>query len=113
MITLLKNIVLSCISTTRLYISYHSNNYRQSQLLAEIVRNVHSIEKGLCIENPRLGFGVKKIRVMFNLVDEYLAKEFDKTRPELQMVLSSLNDYVVFHEEKSFHSKEIDNIKKD
>lgn len=111
MITLLKNIILSCISTTRLYISYHSKQYRQSQLLAEIVRNVHSIEKGLCIENPRLGFGVKKIHVMFDLIDEYLANEFDKTRPELQMVLSSLNDYVVFHEEISFRSKEIDSIK--
>lgn len=102
---------MSCISTTKLYMSYHSHNYRQSQLLAEIIRNVHSIEKGLCIENPRLGFGVKKIHVMFDLVDEYLTKEYDKTRPELQMVLSSLNDYIAFHEEKSFHSNEIEGIK--
>jgi nitroreductase len=79
--------------------------------LAEIVRNVHSIEKGLCIENPRLGFGVKKIHVMFDLVDEYIAKGYDKSSPVLKMVLSSLNDYIVFHEEKSFHSNETDEIK--
>ena len=46
--------------------------FEKSRIEAEIVRNVHSIEKGLSIKNPRLGFGVKKINEMFSLVERYL-----------------------------------------
>ena len=49
----------------------NNSKYEINRLEAEIIRNVHSIEKGLSIENPRLGFGVAKIREMLSLVDRY------------------------------------------
>ena len=56
-----------------------SPKFEKNRLEAEIVRNVHSIEKGLSIRKPRAGFGVKKINEMFSLVERYMSLCDEKT----------------------------------
>lgn len=107
MITLLRNLVFSCLSTTRMYYAFRNDKNRKSVLLAEIVRNVHSIEKGLCIKKPRLGFGIKKIETLLSCIDEYLVIDGKEERIELYMAVSALEEYLDFHQKQCFSSDSI------
>ncbi len=82
-----------------------NTKYSKNRLEAEIVRNVHSIEKGLSIENPRLGFGIAKMKEMFSLVDSYVKLTDEKEI--LFFVVDAVEAYVKYHNEKSFTNEDI------
>ena len=50
-----------------------NNKFLEGRYRGEIIRNVHSIEKGLCIENPRKFFGMEKIEKMLQQADRYMS----------------------------------------
>ena len=83
--------------------------FEKNRIEAEIVRNVHSIEKGLSIKDPRLGFGVKKINEMFSLVDRYL--EISRDFEALYFVVDAVKEYVAYHEKAGFENQDINEIK--
>ena len=64
----------------------------------EILRNVHSIEKGLSLEKPRLFFGIPKIREMLDLVVEY-AKKQDYSIDIVNMALDAVDAYKEYHKD--------------
>ena len=82
-----------------------NTKYSKNRLEAEIVRNVHSIEKGLSIENPRLGFGIAKMKEMFSLVDSYIKLTDEKEI--LFFVVDAVDAYVKYHNDKSFSNDDI------
>lgn len=81
------------------------NQYRATLLEAHIIRLCHSIEKGLSIEAPRLGFGVAKINELFKMAGEYrgLNTGCDFC---LNILRDALKEYFVFHDEKGFDSED-------
>lgn len=50
----------------------HGSIYKKNKIVGELLRNTHSIEKGMSLENVRLGFGTLKILAALRLVEEYL-----------------------------------------
>ena len=86
-----------------------SEEFEKNRIEAEIVRNVHSIEKGLSIKAPRLGFGVKKINEMFSLVERYT--ELCDEISVLYFVVDAVKEYLCFHESAGFDSPELTAIK--
>lgn len=86
-----------------------SNN--KTHIESDIIRLVHSIEKGLSIENPRMGFGVAKIEELFNLADRYI--KIDKNDSEcLYYVADALTSYIDFHQMNNFENEDIIKIRK-
>jgi len=79
-------------------------NSSSGQLMGEIIRNVHSIEKGLSLETPRKLFGYAKIIEMLHLVEQYFKME-DHSNTVILMAYDALKEYL------SFHSKEKNDAK--
>ncbi len=79
--------------------------YQKNRLEAEIIRNVHSIEKGLSIQNPRPGFGLKKIREMFTLVEKYLKCFGDEEI--IYFVIDAVKEYLKKQQSMNFENEDI------
>ena len=76
---------------------------------AEIIRLVHSVEKGLSLENPRLGFGVQKLQDLMNRCDAYAAR-FEGKDPCLLMAYDAIEEYIQFHERKGYDGEEFQTV---
>lgn len=85
-----------------------NTKFDKNRIEAEIVRNVHSIEKGLSIKEPRVGFGVKKIREMFSLIDKYMELTEEKT--VLYFAIDAVDEYLEFQKLRKFQSNDIEFI---
>ena len=83
-----------------------SEEFKKNRQTAEIVRIVHAIEKGLCLEQPRLGFGVAKL---YSLCREY-AKLFGRDAFCLKMARDVIKAYIDFHREREYQSEEFARI---
>lgn len=84
--------------------TYHitcATEFKQERENAEIIRLVHSIEKGLSLENPRLGFGVKKINELFDRCEAY-CKIFGNNGFCLKMAYDAIAEYITFHQKKDY-----------
>ena len=82
-----------------------NKRFEKNRIEAEIVRNVHSIEKGLSIKSPRPGFGIKKINEMFSLVEKYMALTTEKT--VLYFVIDAVETYLAFQKKIGFDSEDV------
>ena len=86
-----------------------SNISAKERYTADIIRLVHSIEKGLCIENPRLGFGFAKLMKLFSLcttyADLYGCNEFC-----LKMARDAIKEYITYHGTKDYQSEQFTQI---
>lgn len=70
----------------------------------EIIRNVHSIEKGLSLAKPRQFFGIPKIIEMLNLVAEYVGMDGYST-DVVNMALDAVDAYKEYHRDVLNNSK--------
>ena len=84
--------------------------FKKSHIEADIIRLVHSIEKGLCLENSRKGFGVIKIKTLFSLCERYLSLNSDDFDC-LYFVLDGVKEYLDFHKKENFENDDILEIK--
>ena len=78
-----------------------SPEFRKERETATIIR---LLQKGLCIENPRLGFGVAKLNKLFALCDSY-AESFGNEEFCLKMARDVIKTYITFHREKGYESE--------
>lgn len=83
--------------------------FRQERETAEIIRLVHSLEKGLSLENPRLGFGVKKIHSLLDRCESYV-KAFGDGADCLLMAYDAVAEYIAFHRQKGYAHEEFTEI---
>ena len=81
-----------------------SSEFKKERDTSAIIRLVHSIEKGLCIENPRLGFGAAKLDKLFALCNSYAAM-FGSDEFCLKMARDVIKTYIAFHRERGFESE--------
>lgn len=82
---------------------------RISALEANIIRQLHGIEKGLCLENPRLGFGFTKVQKLFAHIESYMALDA-QDRFCLYMARDALQAYMDFHKDKNFTNADVEKI---
>lgn len=83
---------------------------RGSRLEANIIRLLHAVEKGLCLEKPRLGFGVKKIMELFSYIEDYLTLERENYFC-LYMARDALQTYLDYHDEIGFSNGDIESVR--
>ena len=78
---------------------------------AELMRNIHSIEKGLSIENPRLGFGKAKIDEILKQVSYFQEYKDGYFNEISKMAVTVLNKYLEFHVDNNYSDNTIDDLK--
>ena len=93
MIKLFKLVCFSVIHAISMYMGHYGKKYKDRKLLTEIIRNVHSIEKGMCLQYTKPYYGMKKIRHLMEITDEYISCGFSKDRVELKMACGALEAY--------------------
>jgi nitroreductase len=106
MFDFIKTALLSCAHFKKMWSASHAKKYREEQMQADIIRNVHSIEKGMCTSACRLGYGIPKISSMLDEIETYRALGFDPGHPSIQMAKDALHAYLAFHLQKEFTSDE-------
>lgn len=84
---------------------FKKKNFRKNKLMGEVLRYIHSIEKGLSISNPRPGFGVTKVKELLNYVNEYIKANGDDE--VIQMSISAIGAYLNFQNSVQFYSDDI------
>lgn len=95
------------------YRSYKKWNYNNPKVntfgasQAKILRQTHIIEKGLSLSNPRIGFGIPKIKDLFLMLDDYIANGYSTEAIPFQNALEVLRAYKEYQSEKGFENKEI------
>lgn len=105
----LKHIIVSLNELKNELLAERKMKNNKNRLEADIIRYVHSIEKGLSIENPRLGFGVSKIMHLFSLAERYL--KLEENGECLYFASDAIKAYLDFHNENSFENQDIKTIK--
>lgn len=77
--------------------SVSNNRFPQrEQLLSRIILEYHSVEKGLTMPEPRVGFGQKKIIDLCRNIIDYI-KEYSQEDTQIQHSLGVIKEYVDFH----------------
>lgn len=89
------------------------SKYLEARNQATIIRLTHSIEKGLCIRETRPGFGIAKIKMIINCINEVVKinKDFI-VDTSVQMAYDAISEYIEWNDTIGFHSDEIENIRK-
>lgn len=77
---------------------YWGDNMRKLESL--IMMRLHGIEKGLSLEQPRLGFGQKVLADLFAMMEQYAEREAN--RYIIGLGLSVIDEYIQFHKQKGF-----------
>ena len=80
------------------------NDFMQARLEADIIRYVHSIEKGLSISNPRLGFGIEKINQILSLCKLYLENGYENIDC-IYFAKDALMSYFTWNKQNSFENE--------
>lgn len=92
---------LLCVRNQKKYFKYsiRKKNSPKEVQLAELIRNIHSIEKGLSLSNPRKMFGKSKIENIINII-EHLNKDNLNDSEYLEvrkMAIDVLKEYLIFN----------------
>lgn len=90
----------------------NDNRFKYNRIAAELIRNTHSIEKGLSIENPRLGFGHKKQEDMMRLIKVLKNSNSEYHKESIKMAIDALYEYIIFHENKNYTDEFIEKLRK-
>lgn len=75
---------------------------RMNHVAAELIRNTHSIEKGLSISSPRLGFGHVKQKEMMKDIGLLENKNSLYYQEVCQMAATALKEYAEYHQLHGF-----------
>ena len=86
-----------------------STQFSQARLEAEIMRYVHSIEKGLSISNPRKGFGIDKIKKLLCMVGKYIESAYEDNEC-LSAVKDALLQYFEWNKKNEYTSEDLKEI---
>lgn len=96
-------------------VKHHSvqdmKDQRLNQLAAELIRNTHSIEKGLSIETPRLSFGQKKQLEMMDQIEILSQSDSMYHREACEMALCAIQEYLEYHTSKGYSDEFCEKLK--
>lgn len=68
-----------------------------SQLSARLLQKAHSIEKGLAMPSVRQGFGIKPLKELRTLIQEYERRKMSAQRIEYRNAKHAIGAYIEFH----------------
>lgn len=85
----------------------NSDKYILERKAGDLIRYTHAIEKGLCISNPRLGFGHEKQRIIMSLIEDLEGLDSSYYQEAILMAEGALKCYLNFHKEKGYSDEMI------
>lgn len=98
------------LSDFNLYMTFNYNNpfrHGEKALLAKMLRQTHTIEKGMSIAKPRIGFGVSKINELIEMIDQYIEQSYDTSKTGFKNAISTMASYRNFQEKMGYKNKEL------
>ena len=81
---------------------HFGSEYQLDCIAAELIRNTHSIEKGLCISEPRLGFGHEKQNEMIKQIEQLSNTKSSYYQEICDMAVGALVEYLDFHKQNHY-----------
>lgn len=84
-----------------------SPEFEEKRMRFFIIKGMHSLEKGLSLEKPRVGFGKKKVQDLLQKLEKYVDAGFDCNDIAIQMAIGALRQYLNWHIEKDALDPEI------
>lgn len=99
------------ISDYILYRKYNFGNYKNSNLRAleaRIARQIHILEKGMSLSSPKIGFGQKKIQMLFIYLDDYLKKGGSIDEEIVEKAVGTLKAYMSFFKKQGYKNDELE-----
>jgi len=94
----------------KMYCALDSDLAKENHRAAELSRFSHSIEKGLAIDNPRLGFGHDKQKKMMQLIISLETSKSSYHKEVCLIALDTLKEYIEFHRSKSYSDEMCEEI---
>lgn len=73
-----------------------------------LLRENHVIEKGMSLENPRIGFGQKKVLALLDRLKKYLSLYGEQDKDFLLYPLSTIKEYILFTKKTGVEIPEIE-----
>ena len=107
----LKNMIDLALKYGKLYDIFYNPEFESERIYGELLRNVHSIEKGLSLKNVRYGFGIRKIEEAYGYARKLISINDEKYNEAIAMFTGALDAYICYHEEKNFSNVDIEQVK--
>lgn len=94
----------------KIYDILSGKEFEADRLEGEIIRNAHSIEKGLSLENIKMGFGYAKMTNAFAQIERYkeLCGNYDSEA--IGMFADAVGAYLAFHKQSGYEDANIKQI---
>lgn len=108
----MKKLIQNVLINMRNIIKYdkYIKNKNNENIAADIMRYTHSIEKGLSLENIRLGFGREKLKNIIILTNQLDMSKYSKE--VISMTVSTINEYVKYHKKMDYKDEFISELEK-
>lgn len=106
----LRFIAFSVRRANRIFNQFTDDKFESNRLLGEIIRNTHSIEKGLSLENVRHGFGYAKIKEAERFIKRFEFLNGTVDVEQVGMFTDALSAYIDFHRNVGYSSPEFEDI---
>lgn len=99
------------IGVRALYKNLHlRKRHSLDEYAADLIRNTHSIEKGLSIKAPRLNFGHSKQADMLKMVEKLKDSGNEFHREACEMALDALQEYIEFHKARGIYDDYLESL---
>lgn len=89
----------------------NDKQYEQERMFGELLRNVHSIEKGLSLRKIRAGFGYAKISEAYGYALKLTGENSKQYDEAVLMFVSALDMYLQYHESIGYLDERMNSIK--
>lgn len=88
----------------------YDKSFEMNRKAGNLIRYTHSMEKGMSIAEPRLGFGHEKQRNMISLMEELRHSKDGFHQEAVMMAVSALRAYVDYHIAREYDDEMIRRI---
>lgn len=88
------------------------SEFEADRIEGEIIRNAHSIEKGLSLEHVKPGFGFAKMTAAFELIERYKEIRGNYESEAIGMFADAVKAYLEFHKELEYQDEHTRRIEK-
>lgn len=86
------------------------DKYEADRIRGELLRNIHSIEKGLSLRNVRKCFGLLKIHEAGLLAKKLLDENEDYCQEEVKMFVDALGSYLNYHKSANVEDSRLEQV---
>lgn len=103
----LKYFIRELLTLKKRYEILKSGKWKEAKEQFKIIQSMHSIEKGLSLKEPRVGFGADKVLSLLGRIESYKNCGYDCSHASVQMALKALEEYIEWNRTKGVENDRI------